>query len=125
MHVTNPQQLFLASSEPLVPGASLTLGAMAIAAGVVRDGRGVATAGTTVAVSAQRGCTAALDGAQSLAMESVQSKPLLESIAYRANDVGHLEGWPFHLFLCSRLDRLTWSGLENSALSIGVPAALR
>ena len=99
---------------------------MAIAAGVVGDGRVVATAGTTVAVSAERRRTTAFDGAQNLAMESVESKPLLESIAYRANDVGHLEGGPFHFFfLWSLLDLLTWSGLENSALSIGVPAALR
>ena len=99
---------------------------MAIAAGVVRDGRVVATAGTTVAVSTERRRTTAFDGAKNLAMEPVESKPLLESIAYRANDVSHLEGWPFHLcFLCSFLDRLTWSGLENFAWSIGVPAALR
>ena len=79
-------------------------------------------------MSAERRCSTAFDGREHFQVQPVQPRSMLidEASAYRANDVGHLEGWPFHLFfLCSLLDRLTWSGRENSALSIGVPAALR
>ncbi len=87
---------------------------------------GVATASTVVAVSAE-GCRAtAFDSREHLQVQPRQPRSILvdEASAYRANDIGHLQGWPLH-FLCSLRDRFTWSGLENSAWSIGVPAALR
>ena len=78
-------------------------------------------------MSAQRRRAAAFDGREHFQVQPVQPRSMLsdEATAYRANDVGHLEGWPFHFFFCSLLDLLTWFGLENSAWSIGVPAALR
>ena len=78
-------------------------------------------------MSSERRCSTAFDGREHFQVQPVQPRSMLidEASAYRANDVGHLEGWPLHFFLWSLLDRLTLSGLEKSAWSIGVPAALR
>jgi len=55
-----------------------------------------------------------------------QSGPVVldEVVARCSNDVGHLEGWRVHR-LCNLRERFTWFGSENSALSMGVPAAFR
>ena len=76
---------------------------------------------------AERRRTTAFDGGEHFQVQPVQPRSLLinEAFACRANDIGHLEWRPFHFFLCSFLDRFTLLGLENSAWSIGVPAALR
>ena len=79
-----------------------------------------------VPVTAERGSAAVLDGGKHAEMQPGQPGPVLlhEAIAMRTDDIGHLERWPFHL-LCSLRDRFTWSRLDSSALSIGVPAARR
>jgi len=81
---------------------------------------------TPIPVSAECCRTAVLNGEQDAEMKPRQPGSVLfdEAAAMRANDIGHLEGWPIH-FLCSLLDRFTWSGLDSSMLSNGVPAALR
>jgi hypothetical protein len=85
----------------------------------------MAAASTSVTVTAERCRAAAFDGGEHLQVQSRQPRPVFldEASAYRANDIGHLDGWPLH-FLCSFRDRFTWSGLESSTLSSGVPAAL-
>ena len=81
---------------------------------------------TTIQVATERCRAAMLDGEEHAEMQPRQPGPVLfdEAVAMRANDIGHLERWPFHL-LCSFRDRLTWSGLDSSTLSSGVPAARR
>jgi len=113
MRVGNVQQLLAAGGEPLFPRVGLAFRAMAIPARVERDGL-MATAITTVPVSAQGSGATALDGLQYFQMRPPQpgSVVLDEALALRANDVGHLEGGPAH-FLCSFRDRFTWSGLDN------------
>src|SRR5580704_7902130 len=99
---------------------------MAVAATVIRDGRGVAASQTSVPVPAERRCATALDGGEHLEVQSVEPRLIFvdEASACRANDVGHLDGWPLH-FLCSLRDRFTRSVLESLALSSGVPAAFK
>ncbi len=85
----------------------------------------MAALATAIQMSAERRRAAVLDGEQDAQMQPRQpgSVPVDEAVAMRANDVCHLERWPGH-FLCSFRDRFTWSGLDSSMLSSGVPAAL-
>jgi len=125
MHIGNVQQFLFTISEPLVTRVGLTLSAMAVTTRVVGDGL-PAAAGTLIQMAAERDRTAALDGAQHA--EMLPSQPgsiLLDKVFARcSNDVGHLEGWRVHL-LCSLRERFACCGSENSALSMGVPAAFR
>ena len=85
----------------------------------------MAALAAAIQMSAERCRAAVLDGKQHAQMQPRQpgSVPFDEAVAVRANDVCHLERWPVH-FLCSFRDRFTWSGLDSSMLSSGVPAAL-
>ena len=80
---------------------------------------------TAIQMSAERSRAAVLDGKQDAEMQPRQPGPVPvdEAVAMRANDVCHLERRLVH-FLCSFRDRFTWSGLDSSMLSSGVPAAL-
>jgi len=95
--IVNRQQLLLAGCQPLVTSVGLALRAMTIAARVVRDGLMV-TAFTLVAVSAECGRAAALDGSEHFQLwpREELSATIQESIARLFDDVGHLPGWPFH-----------------------------
>jgi len=68
MHVTNRQEFALARVQPLISSVVETLRAMAVAARVVRDGRNMTTATTTVAVTSECGCPATNDGRQHFAV---------------------------------------------------------
>src|SRR5260370_4241103 len=125
VHVLHRQQFLAAFSEPLITGVGLALGAMSGAARVEGDGLMAALA-TTIQVSSERGRAAVLDSEEYTKVKPGQPGSVLfnKTVAMRANDIGHLKGWRFH-FLCSFRDRFTWSGLDSSRLSSGVPAALR
>ena len=79
-----------------------------------------------IQVATERCRAAVLNGEKNAEMKPRQpgSVPFEESVAMRANDIGHLEGWRIH-FLCNFRERFTRSRFVNSALSMGVPAALR
>lgn len=85
----------------------------------------MAALATAIQMSAEHSRTAVLDGEEDTKVEPRQPGPVPfdEAVAVRANDLRHLERWLVH-FLCSLRDRFTWSGLESSMLSRGVPAAL-
>src|SRR5215471_4531013 len=68
MNVGNVQQFFLTRREPLVAGVALALRAMAIAAGVIRDGL-MAAARASIAVAAERCRATAQDRRQHLAVQ--------------------------------------------------------
>ena len=125
MHVAHIQQLCFTGGEPLVASVGLAFSAMAVPARVVGDGL-LAAAGALIQMAAERGRATALDSPQHAKMLPAQSGsiPLNKAFARCANDVGHLEGWRVHL-LCSLRERFTCFGSENSALSMGVPAAFR
>ena len=106
-------------------GTGLALWTVPGAAGVERDDL-MAALNAAVQVTAERSSAAVLDGGKHAEMQPGQPGPVLlhEAVAMRTDDIGHLERWPFHL-LCSLRDRFTWSRLDSSALSSGVPAARR
>src|SRR5215467_13369513 len=99
MKVGERNQLGDATSGPLLARHALTLGAMAIAAGVVGDAEVLPTSGAVIAMAAERCGAAALDGAHDLQMKPCDVRPaaIEEVIAGCAEDVGHLEGGPVHL----------------------------
>src|ERR1700751_323297 len=125
VHIRHIQQFRIAGGEPLVTSVGLALWAMAVATRVVGDDL-LAAARALIQMAAERGRAATLDGSQHANMLPVQSGSVLldKASARCSNDVGHLEGWRVHL-LCSLRERFTCVGSENSALSMGVPAALR
>ena len=86
----------------------------------------MAALAAAIQMTAQGSRAAVLDGEKHAEMEPGQPCPALldETVAMRADDIGHLERWSFHL-LCSLRDRFTWSRLDSCALSSGVPAARR
>ena len=95
--IVGRKQLLLAGGQPLITRVGLALWAVAIAARVVRDGL-MAAAFTSVAVSAECGRAAALDGSKhfQLGPRKELSTAIQESIASPTDDVGHLPGGPLH-----------------------------
>ncbi len=67
----------------------------------------MAASGTLIEMTAERCRTAALDGAQHLELLLAEMRLVTpdEAVTRRTDDVGHLQGGPFHLFFFSR-DRL-------------------
>ena len=59
------QKFLLSCSKPLIARVALALGAMAVATGIIRDGL-MTAAVTLIAMSTQRGCTAARNGVEDL-----------------------------------------------------------
>src|SRR5450759_1584771 len=125
MNLVNRQQFLAASGEPVVARIGLAFRAMAVSAGVERDGL-VAALTATVQVATECCRAAKLDGMQYAEMEPRQPGPVLcdEAVAVLSDDVGHLEGWPVHRF-CSLRERLLLSGLETEIVSHGLATAVR
>jgi hypothetical protein len=100
--VADRQEFLLALLQPLVARSGLTLRAVPVAAGVIRDGL-VLTVYARIAMTAEGGCAAARDGIEHLALRPGQGSavPLSKAIACNTNDIGHLERWPAHRFLSS------------------------
>jgi hypothetical protein len=61
----------------------------------------MSTAHTLIEMTAERGGAAALDGGQHFQVEPVQPGTISfdEVPAGTANDIGHLQRWPVHLFV--------------------------
>src|SRR5665811_792611 len=94
MEVAERQQVAGSGGDPLVARVRLAFGAVAVPAGVVREAEIVAAAEALVAMAAERGGTAALDGAHDLVLQPCQmpTGALEELGAGGAEDVGHLQG---------------------------------
>src|SRR5277367_1652766 len=92
VHVAGGQQLAFPRLEPAPAGVPLTLRAVPISARVVRDD-GMSAVRALIAMSTQRGGTAACDGQQHLFVLSVHplTTALNEGLTCTANDVGHLQ----------------------------------
>src|SRR5215469_12283225 len=125
MDIGHCQKLILASRDPFIAGAVLTLGAVAVATAVIGNGT-IAAARTLVAVAAQDGSAAGCDSVQDLAVRPVNPAAVVldEAITLCANNIGHLQGWPGHFFSSLR-ERLTWSSLESASASSGLAIAWR
>src|ERR1700733_3980335 len=98
---------------------------MSIAAGVIREGL-IATTRTLISMTAQSCGAAVCDGAEHFDMRPAQPRPVVldEAIALRANDIGHLDGWPAHL-VCFLRERLASCGAETASASSGFATACR
>jgi hypothetical protein len=103
VEVSHGQKFLLPSRDPVVASPALTLGTVAIAAAVIREGA-IATAWALVPMPAQCRGAATCDGAEDFAVGPVDPATMVldEEIALCANDVGHLERWPSHFFLSLR-----------------------
>jgi hypothetical protein len=103
MEVRQLQQFLLPRREPAFACLCLTLGAVPITTGVVRDGRVIAV-GTEINVAAERHSAATFHGTQNFSL--LKAEPVLilldGTIAARANEIGHLDGGAAHSGLCSR-----------------------
>ena len=91
MDVGGRQEFPTARLQPTVSGVSLALGAVPVSAGVVGDGA-IPAAGTLIAMPAQGGGTAALDGRQHFAM--LAGDPATtgfdEFLSRHPDEIGHL-----------------------------------
>ena len=77
-------------------------------------------------MAAERSGAAVLNGTQNANVLPRQpASALLDEIfACLAQNIGHLERWPVHLFSLF-LDRFTWSGLDTSRASKGLATACK
>jgi hypothetical protein len=85
MEIAGVEEFAFPCRQPALAGLRLTLRAVAISTGVVGDGL-ITTTRATIAMPAQRGGTAALDGAQcfELLETKARSIPIQEAIAVHA-----------------------------------------
>jgi len=125
VEIGNWKQIFSSFSQPLLTGVGLALWAMAISAGVVRNGL-MATSRASVQMAAEGLRATVANSSQHFQLRPRQMGlvPVNEVVARRPNDIGHLEGWPVH-FLTRFRERLTSSGLDSSTAPIGLLTACR
>src|ERR1039458_567716 len=87
--------------DPSLPGADLTLWTVAISAAVVGNGGAMSTAGAFIDMRAKSGGTTACNGQQHF--DVLPADPVAaafdESGSRGADEIGHLQGRPCHLFL--------------------------
>ena len=100
MDVARREKFSSACCDPPFPGRRLTLRAVPVAAGVVRDGA-MPAAGALVEMTAQCGGTTARNGPQHFDVLPAEPVPISfqESSSRGADEIGHLQGRPAHLLL--------------------------
>src|SRR6266850_614878 len=100
MDVARGEKFLTTLFEPTLAGVGLTLRAVPVAAAVVGDGRTVPAVGALIEMPTQGGGATARDGPQHFKM--LPGDPLVASFdkctSRGANQIGHLEWWPVHLF---------------------------
>ena len=100
MDVAHREKFSSTCGDPPFPRRGLTLRAVPVAAGVVRDGA-MPAAGALVEMTAQRGGTTARNGQQHFDMLPTEPVAISfdESSSRGADEIGHLQRWPAHLLL--------------------------
>src|SRR6202453_1881329 len=100
MHVRRREKFRATCSDPAFPGRGLTLGAVPVATGVIREGAMPAT-GALIEMTAQGGGTTAPNGLQHLYV--LPAEPVAvsfqENSARAADGLGPLRGRQAHLVL--------------------------
>ena len=100
MDIVRRKKFSLTRGNPSFAGTRLTLRAVPVAAGVVRDGAMYA-ASAFIEMAAECGSATPCNGQQHFDM--LPTDPLTvsldECVARDADEIGHLEGWPAHLFV--------------------------
>src|ERR1700684_129538 len=101
MDVARREKLLTTRLEPTLAGVGLTLRAVPVAAAVVGDGRTVGAVGAIIEMPAQGGGATAHDGAPHLEVLPVDppAASFDEGASRGANQIGHLEWRPVHLFV--------------------------
>jgi len=98
VNVARREEFLLTRGNPTVAGSGLTLRAVPVSAGVVRDGA-MSAAGALIDMTAESGGATTRNGQQHF--DVLPAEPLaisLEKCSSRATDkIGHLEGRPIHL----------------------------
>jgi hypothetical protein len=101
MDVARRKKFFLTCSDPAFPGRGLTLRAVPISAGVVRDGGAMPATGALIEMTAECSGTTPRHGQQHF--DVLPAEPLAisfdEGSSRAADEIGHLEGRPAHLLL--------------------------
>jgi len=101
VQVAGREQFSSTRSDPAFPGSDLTLRAVAIAAAVIRDGGTIPATGALIEMTAECGGTTPANGQQYF--DVLPTEPVAisfdEGISRGADQIGHLEWWPSHLFL--------------------------
>src|SRR5215469_7396210 len=125
MKIAGGKKFLLSLSDPAFPRLCLALGTVPVPAGVVGDSPALAS-WTRIEVSTQSCGAAVLNGAEGLDLLIVETRfvPFKKATALRAEDVGHLHGWPTHP--CSL--RFLWSlafKSESWSFASGFAAACR
>ena len=100
MDVARGEKLLTTRLEPTSTGVGLTLRAVPVPAAVVGDGRTVRAVGALIEMPAQGGGATARDGPQHFGVlpGDPPAAAFDEAASRGANQIGHLEGWPDHLF---------------------------
>lgn len=93
MEIFNGQQFLTPFPEPLFPCVDLALWAVPIPAGMKFDFL-ITTGNALIAMPAQSGCAAALDGMEHLLLRPVQC--VKEPGSGHADDIGDLPAWRRH-----------------------------
>src|SRR5437660_11615683 len=120
MDVARREKCLTTRLEPTVAGVGLTLGAVPVPAAVVGDGRTVPAVGALIEMPAQGSGATAHDGSQHFDVlpGDPPAASFDEGASGGANQIGHLEWWPVHLFalryLVFQLERIqrTRGGVE-------------
>src|ERR1700735_5801619 len=99
MDVAGREKLSLTCGNPPLPSGGLTLRAMPVSAGVVRDRGTMPAASALIQMPAQCGGATPRDGQQHFDM--LPADPLAASLdecsSCGADEIGHLQGRPAHL----------------------------
>ena len=97
MEIGRGQQIGLTLGQPNLGRRTLTLGAMAVAAGVVAHRQALAVVAARD-MTAQLGGATGLNGRHGLELTKAQVSGMVTAIGrpMGAEDVGHLQGWPGH-----------------------------
>src|SRR5712691_9683611 len=101
MDVARREKLLLTRGDPAIACRRLTLRAVAIAAAVVRNSGTMPAAGALIEMTAECGGATARNGQQYF--DVLPAEPLAisfdEGSSCAADEIGHLEGRPAHLFV--------------------------
>src|SRR6266403_3996872 len=93
VQVAGREKFLSTRSDPAFPCSDLTLGAMAIAAAIIRDGGTIPATGALIEMTAECGSTTPPNGQQHydvLPTEQVENS-FEEGISRGADQIGHLE----------------------------------
>jgi hypothetical protein len=102
MRIWNRKKFFLPSIDPTTAGVGLAFWAVSIKTRVVRvAGISAFRIRAFIQVIAEIGCTTALDRSQNFQMLSRDPVAAIfdEALSNSADNIGHLDWWPVHLFV--------------------------